>query len=77
MSPSWSSPLPLKKWLNPTSYKVAAEAYVEMWPPIPSSILFAFTTIASAFHRTRLLMRRSISRLPGNGGCSDGWMVLM
>jgi hypothetical protein len=37
----------------------------------------AFTTIASAFQRTRLLMRRSISRLPGNGGCSLTGMVLM
>jgi hypothetical protein len=48
-----------------------------MCPPMPSSSLFAFTTMASAFQRTRLLMRRSISRLPGNGGCSEAGMVLM
>jgi hypothetical protein len=39
--------------------------------------LVGFTTIASAFQRTRLLMRRSISRLPGKGGCSSAEMVLM
>ena len=36
-----------------------------MWPPMPSSSLLARTTIAIAFQRTRLLMRRSISRSPG------------
>ena len=58
-----------KKWLNATSYSVAAEAKVEMCPPMPSCILLARTTMARAFQRTRLLMRRSISWLPGNGGC--------
>ena len=48
-----------------TSYSVADEANVEMWPPMPSSALFARTTIAIAFQRTKLLMRRSSSRLPG------------
>src|SRR5688572_23871548 len=72
MSPSLRSPLPRKKWLNPTSYNVAAEANVEMWPPMPSSSLFALTTIASAFQRTRLSMRRSISRLDEGAGINAG-----
>jgi hypothetical protein len=42
---------------------------------MPASWRFARTTIAMAFHRTRLLMRRSISRSPGNGGCSDRGIV--
>ncbi len=29
--PGWSGPR--KKWFMPTSYSVAADAYVEMWPP--------------------------------------------
>ena len=33
--------------------------------------------MAMAFQRTMLLMRRSISRLPGYGTCSSGLMVLM
>jgi hypothetical protein len=53
--------------LKPTSYNVAAEAKVEICPPMPGSFLFARSTIAIAFQRTRLLMRRSISWLPGNG----------
>ncbi len=36
-----------------------------MWPPIPSFSRFALTTIAIAFQRMMLLIRRSISRLPG------------
>jgi len=48
-----------------------------MWPPIPSSIRFARTTMAIAFQRTMLLMRRSTSRLPGYGTSSPAWMVLM
>ena len=38
-----------------------------MWPPMPSSSRLARTTMAIAFQRTRLLIRRSISRLPGYG----------
>ncbi len=41
-----------------------------MWPPMPSSTRLARTTIAIAFQRTRLLIRRSISRLPGYGTSS-------
>ena len=48
-----------------------------MWPPMPSSTRLARTTIAIAFQRTMLLMRRSISRLPGYGTCSSALMVLM
>ena len=33
--------------------------------------------MAMAFQRTMLLMRRSISRLPGYGTCSSALMVLM
>ncbi len=75
-SPSPSRPLPRKKWLKPTSYSVAADAYVEMWPPMPSDSRLARTTIAMAFQRIRLLMRRSISRLPGSGVSSSGRIVL-
>ena len=32
-------PLPRKKWLKATSYSVAAEAKVEMWPPMPRLVL--------------------------------------
>src|SRR5437899_1584442 len=43
-----------KKWLNATSYSVAAEAKVEMCPPMPSWILLARTTMASEFLRVTL-----------------------
>ena len=68
---------PRKKWLKPTSYSVADDAKVEMWPPMPSSALLARTTIAAAFQRTRLLMRRSRSGLPGMRACSSAEIVLM
>ena len=42
-----------------------------MWPPMPSETRLARTTIAIAFQRTRLLIRRSISWLPGSGVCSS------
>ena len=38
-----------------------------MWPPMPSDARLARTTIAIAFQRTRLLIRRSTSWLPGSG----------
>ncbi len=75
-SPSKPWPRPLKKWLKPTSYSVAADAKVEMWPPMPSLNLFARTTIDSAFQRTRLLIRRSSVWLPGNAGCCAAGMLL-
>ena len=44
---------------------------------MPSSALLARTTIAAAFQRTRLLMRRSMSGLPGISACSSAGIVLM
>ena len=41
-----------KKWLKPTSYSVAAEAKLAMWPPSSDDFLLARTTIAIAFQRT-------------------------
>ena len=40
-SPPPGSSLPLKKWLKPTSYRLAADAYVARWPPRPGYRLFA------------------------------------
>ena len=60
---------PLKKWLKATSYKVAAEAKVDMCPPIPGFSLFAFATIAIAFHLTIVFIFLSISLSPGYSGC--------
>src|ERR1051325_543278 len=42
-----------------------------MWPPRPACSRLALTTMAIAFQRTRLLMRRSNSRSPGYGGSSS------
>jgi hypothetical protein len=36
-----------------------------MWPPMPGRSLLALTTMAIAFQRITLRIRRSISRLPG------------
>jgi hypothetical protein len=63
--------------LKPTSYRLALEAYVEMWPPIPSKCLFARDTITAAFHRIRRRILRSMSSSPGKYGSSSGGMVLM
>ena len=43
---------------------------------MPSESRLARTTIAIAFQRIRLLMRRSISWLPGSGVSSSGGIVL-
>src|SRR5436309_11867699 len=48
-----------------------------MWPPRPLCSRLALTTIAIAFQRMRLLMRRSKSRSPGYGGSASTGMVLM
>ena len=45
-----SASLPRKKWLNPTSYKEAALAYVAMCPPTPTRLL-ARLTMTAAFQR--------------------------
>ena len=42
---------------------------------MPGSYLFWRTTIAMAFQRMRLLMRRSMARSPGYGTSSSGRMV--
>jgi len=39
--------------------------------------LLALTTMAAAFHRTRLLIRRSTSGLPGISTCSSAGIELM
>jgi hypothetical protein len=49
--PGWS--LPRKKWLKPTSYSVADEAKVEMWPPTPTPGRCARCTMTAAFQRIR------------------------
>ena len=49
--PVWPSALPLKKWLNPTSYSDADEAKVARWPPMPSAMWLARTTMMAAFQR--------------------------
>ena len=46
-----------------------------MCPPIPVSMTLARTTMAMAFQRMMLLMRRSISRLPGKRGSARRGMV--
>jgi hypothetical protein len=56
---------------------VALEAKVEMWPPMPACWRLARTTMAMAFQRMMLLMRRSISRLPGKAAWLATGMVLI
>src|ERR1017187_1163241 len=46
-----------------------------MCPPMPGSYLFWRTTMAMAFQRVTLLMRRSMARSPGYGTSSSGRMV--
>jgi hypothetical protein len=62
--------------LKPTSYSVADDEKLLMWPPSPSSLSLARMTMASAFQRIRERMRRSMNRSPGMGFCSAGLMVL-
>src|SRR6266851_4458929 len=50
-SPDSPCSLPWKKWLKPTSYRLAAEAYVAMCPPTPMPGRFARDTMTAAFHR--------------------------
>ena len=49
-----------QKWLKPTSYSVADEAKLAMWPPRSPGLRFARTTIAIAFQRISERMRHSI-----------------
>ena len=76
-SPAWPWSLPRKKWLKPTSYRLAIDAYVAMWPPTPSSGRLARDTIIAAFHRMYARMRRSMCSSPGNHGSRSGGIVLM
>ena len=68
---------PRKKWLKPTSYRLAALAYVDRWPPMPSYFVFARSTMASAFQRIMRRMRSSIASSPGKYGSCSGLIVLM
>src|SRR5258706_600703 len=63
-SPPCVSDVAFQKWLKPTSYSVAAEAKLAIWPPT-FVCLFARSTIAIAFQRTYDRMRCSISWSPG------------
>ena len=72
-----ASSLPRKKWLKPTSYSVAAQAYVARWPPIPGELVLARRTIATAFQRISRRIRRSIASSPGKNGSCSGLIVLM
>jgi hypothetical protein len=69
--------LPRKKWLKPTSYSEADEAYVEMCPPTPISGRWARCTSMAAFQRMYARIRRSVCSSPGNQGSRSGGMVLM
>src|ERR1700730_3470665 len=68
MSPGCFSDGARQKWLNPTSYKVADEAYLDKCPPYSDDTRLACTTIAIAFQRKYASMRRSSARLPGYSG---------
>ena len=50
-SPACPLALPRKKWLKPTSYRLAELAKVARWPPIPSAAWLARTTMMAAFQR--------------------------
>ena len=61
--------------VHPTD--VPADAKVEMCPPRLPSVRFARDTIAIAFQRTMLFIRRSMSRFPGSCCCSERAIVFM
>jgi hypothetical protein len=69
--------VPRKKWLKPTSYSDAAEAYVARCPPIPAKRLLARRTIATAFQRTIRRILSSSCSSPGKNGSCSGLIVLM
>ena len=56
-----------EKMVKPYSYNVAADAYVEMCPPMPGLFVFADTTIAIAFQRIIDLIFLSVSLSPLKG----------
>ncbi len=74
-SPPFFQDWPCQKWLNPTSYRVAAEAKLERCPPTLVCLL-ARTTIAIAFQRVYAWIRCSMARSPGNFTCFSTGMVL-
>ena len=76
-SPDSPPSLPRKKWLKPTSYSAADEAYVAMCPPTPRPGRFARDTMMAAFQRMYARMRRSTCSSPGNHGSRSGGIVLM
>src|SRR3546814_1701900 len=76
-SPGWSSLGARQKWLKPTSYKVADEPNVAMWPPRSPGLRLAATTIAIAFQRISERIRHSIAESPGLFASWPGGMVLM
>ena len=55
---------------------VAEDAKLEMWPPNSPGREFARTTMANAFQRIKLRMRRSINRSPGIKASLAEGMVL-
>ena len=55
-----------QKWLKPTSYRVADEAKLAMWPPSSPGLRLARTTIAIAFQRMIERMRHSMAGVAGH-----------
>ena len=58
--PCWPDAARKKCW-NPTSYSVAADWKLAIWPPSSEDSAFARSTMASAFHRISDRMRWSIA----------------
>ena len=64
-----------QKWLKPTSYSVASDWKLAMWPPSSDDSLLARTTIAIAFQRMIERSRRSIAGSPGSLASRSGGIV--
>ena len=75
-SPPWSSVGACQKWLKPTSYSVAADWKLAMWPPSSEDSLLAPSTVAIAFQRTSDRTRCSSSGSPGTGTSTSAGIVL-
>ena len=56
-SPPRPSDAARKKCWKPTSYRVAADWKLAIWPPSSEDSAFARSTMARAFHRISDLMR--------------------
>jgi len=76
-SPGWSALGARQKWLKPTSYSVADDAKLAMWPPSSPGLRLARTTIAIAFQRIIERIRHSMVASPGIAGSMWVGMVLM